>query len=160
MKNQTRPFTVVLLAPIAEQPIHALVAPSGDSILLSQDTKVSTLANIPDMIESEFGTYDEFLIEHRDQFMLFNQVASDLDPDLIFPKVHSDLLEDSLCIIRSIFAFERFKLEEEQKNATRKEPKEINQEYLMKRAIDQAMSLEQDVSDLSSNVERLQSPMS
>jgi len=76
MKNQTRPFTVVLLAPIAEQPIHALVAPSGDSILLSQDTKVSTLANIPDMIESEFGTYDEFLIEHRDQFMLFNQVAS------------------------------------------------------------------------------------
>ena len=26
MKNQTRPFTVVLLAPIAEQPIHALVA--------------------------------------------------------------------------------------------------------------------------------------
>lgn len=42
MKNQTRPFTVVLLAPIAEQPIHALVAPSGDSILLSQDTKVST----------------------------------------------------------------------------------------------------------------------
>ena len=140
MKNQTRPFTVVLLAPIAEQPIHALVAPSGDSILLSQDTKVSTLANIPDMIESEFGTYDEFLIEHRDQFMLFNQVASDLDPDLIFPKVHSDLLEDSLCIIRSIFAFERFKLEEEQKNATRKEPKEINQEYLMKRAIDQAMT--------------------
>ncbi|WEI11270.1 hypothetical protein PYR73_16865 (plasmid) [Acinetobacter soli] len=112
------------------------------------------------MIESEFGTYDEFLIEHRDQFMLFNQVASDLDPDLIFPKVHSDLLEDSLCIIRSIFAFERFKLEEEQKNATRKEPKEINQEYLMKRAIDQAMTLEQDVSDLSSNVERLQSPMS
>lgn len=86
MKNQTRPFTVVLLAPIAEQPIHALVAPSGDSILLSQDTKVSTLANIPDMIESEFGTYDEFLIEHRDQFMLFNQVASDLDPDLIFLK--------------------------------------------------------------------------
>jgi hypothetical protein len=77
----------VLLAPIAEQPIHALVAPSGDSILLSQDTKVSTLANIPDMIESEFGTYDEFLIEHRDQFMLFNQVASDLDPDLIFQKV-------------------------------------------------------------------------
>jgi hypothetical protein len=39
MKNQTRPFTVVLLAPIAEQPIHALVAPSGDSILLSQDTE-------------------------------------------------------------------------------------------------------------------------
>ena len=53
-----------------------------------------------------------------------------------------------------------FDYEEEQKNATRKEPKEINQEYLMKRAIDQAMTLEQDVSDLSSNVERLQSPMS
>lgn len=160
MKNQTRPFTVVLLAPIAEHPIHALVAPSGDSILLSQDTKVSTLVNFPDMIDSEYGTYDEFLIEHRNGFVLFNQIASELDLEQIFPKTHSDLLEDSLCIIRSIFAYERFKLEEEQKNASRKEPKEINVEYFMKRAIDHAMTLEQDVSDLSSNVERLQSKMS
>ena len=157
MKNQTRPFTVVLLAPIADHPIHALVAPSGDSILLSQDTKVSTLVNFPIMIDSEYGTYDEFLIEHRNEFILFNQIASELDLEQIFPKSHSDLLEDSLCIIRSIFAFESFKLEEEQKNASRKEPKEINESYLMKRAIDHAMTLEQDVSDLSSNVERLQS---
>ncbi len=57
--------------------------------------------------------------------------------------------------------FERFKLEEEQKNATRlEEPKEINQEYLMKRAIDQAMTFRARCSLTfhKKNVERLQSP--
>lgn len=156
MTKQTPPFSVVLLTPIAEHPIHALVSPSGDSILLSQDTKVSTLVNVSELIEEDLGTYDHFLIKHKLQFKLFSEVVLDLPDDGLFPKKHSDLLEDSLFIIRSICSFISFKSDAINMNAMRAVPKEISEANLMIRAIEHATLLEKLMLDLSSNIERLQ----
>lgn len=157
MIKQTPPFSVVLMAPIAEHPIHALVSPSGDSILLSQDTKVSTLINLPEFIVENLGTYDHFLTTHKDEFKLLNEVVLSFTDDALFPKSHSDLLEDSLFIIRSICSFSSFKAQEIENNAMRSTPKEISKTYIMKRAVEHARLLEQLMLDLSSNIERLQS---
>ncbi|WP_180190337.1 hypothetical protein [Acinetobacter sp. YH01009] len=157
MTKQTPPFSVVLLTPIAEHPIHALVSPSGDSILLSQDTKVSTLVNTPELIAEVLGTYDQFLINNKIEFKLLTEVVLDLPEEKIFPKVYSDLLEDSLFIIRGICSFKANLDDANNANAMRATPKEISEESIMKKAVDHSMLLEKLMLDLSSNIERLQS---
>lgn len=157
MTKQTPPFSVVLLTPIAEHPIHALVSPSGDSILLSQDTKVSTLVNTPELIAEVLGTYDQFLIKNKIEFKLLTEVVLDLPEEKIFPKVYSDLLEDSLFIIRGICSFKANLDDANNANAMRATPKEISEESIMKKAVDHSMLLEKLMLDLSSNIERLQS---
>lgn len=152
----TPPFTVVLLVSLAVFPIHALVSPSGDSILLSQDPKVPTLRNIQEIIEDEFTTYDQFLIEYAPEFKLFHEVVLDLSEESIFPKTHSDLLEDSLCIIRSLFAYKDFIEKELTANAMRVNPKDVSEKLIMKKSIEHAILLDKLVIDLSSNIERLQ----
>ncbi|HCA5182284.1 TPA: hypothetical protein MW242_001889 [Acinetobacter baumannii] len=156
-QKQTSPFTVVKLVSISEYPVHALVSPSGDSILLSQDSKVSTLINTPSLIDAELGTYDEFLLKNKEAFVLYNEAAASMDEQRIFPKHPSDLLEDSIIIIRALIEFSKLKSDEESKNAQRKDIKDVNDEKLMKLAIEHALLLEQLVFDLSSNIERLQS---
>lgn len=157
MPKQTPPFSVVLLSPIAEHPIYALVSPSGDSILLSQDTKVSTLVNIPELIAEELGTYDNFLINHKKEFKLLSEIVLEIPEEKIFPKVQSDLLEDSLFIIRAICSFKTLFEESSNTNTMRANPKVIDESKVMEQAIEHSILLEQLMLDLSSNIERLQS---
>ncbi len=108
MSHLASPLSIVLLASIADFPIYALVAPSGDTIILSQDSRVSTLINTPEIIQNELNQYDQFIVENEDEFILFHDVLADLTDDDISPKQQVDLIDNSLIILRSILQFKTF----------------------------------------------------
>lgn len=156
MSHVAPPLSIVLLASIADFPIHALVAPSGDTIILSQDNRVSTLINTPEIIQSVLTQYDRFIIDNESSFILFHEVQEELTEDDISPKQHVDLIDDSLIILRSILQYEALVEDLKIQNSKRKIPKELDSSFTMKQAIKHAILIDKLMLDLSANIERLQ----
>lgn len=156
MSHLASPLSIVLLASIADFPIYALVAPSGDTIILSQDSRVSTLINTPEIIQNELNQYDQFIVENEDEFILFHDVLADLTDDDISPKQQVDLIDNSLIILRSILQFKTLVEELNIQNSKRKVPKELDRSITMKQAIRHALLIDKLMLDLSANIERLQ----